>query len=175
MRAGRPPTCCRKALGAEDGACSPSTRLPPARSPHTWTVETCPTPPRRDSEGTRTFQQGSSLAGTGKKGGEHVSGHWRSADQDWRPRGPVWAGGSHPGHDRIITRPGTPGSHPGHLGLTRGMMGTPLDPGHPGLAWDVTGASLDPGHPGLTWDVTGASPDPGHPGLTRDTWVSPGA
>lgn len=79
---------------------SPGSPLPGARTP-------APALPRCAGEGTPTFQQGSSLASTGKKGGEHVSGRWRGTSQDWRPRGRCGRG-SHPGHG------GSQGLCPGH-------------------------------------------------------------
>lgn len=94
-----------KALNTEDPCSEPQLQLfplprsraaghralPPCQEqPYLDCRESMPHPPKCEDEGTRTFQQGSSLAGTGKKGGEYVSGHGRDTNPDWSPRGPGW-------------------------------------------------------------------------------------
>lgn len=72
-----------QALCSAPGQRSPS----PARCGSPWAGKARPTP--GCEAGTRTFQQGSSSASTGKKGVEHVSGRLGSANRDWSPQGPV--------------------------------------------------------------------------------------
>lgn len=86
--------------GRGEGPCStPGPPLP--RRAATWPCGTHP-PPGANVRA-RTFQQGSSLAGTGRKGGEQVSGHWRGTVRTGLSEASCGRALA-PGHDGSIAR-----------------------------------------------------------------------